>query len=306
MSLGFKDIGNLTATQANDSVKISDMSGDTGVGPPGLVIMGSAIGLPPSDGGYGYQLFPGGHFVNGTDSFGDIGTSITAFNSGDDINFDIVGGGTLTFTNGFWKSSVRGLLTGLLIDDAICDFEIQFTILNPVLSYDPNIAETPNNIQRSNPTWNGVKGTTTISADFTNSTVVDPTAIAFYRDDLPLASIPWVNGITSYSYDDVVFAPGIYTYYAVVYKYGSPNTVSGPSDSISVEFGHIPTFEIVGEGGFTLGGTALFDFGIDPAGIYKLVLNKTHDTIYLDVNVDGTTKNVKIPDPFIKTYFSGR
>lgn len=38
------------------------------------------------------------------------------------------------------------------------------------------------------------------------------------------------------------------------------------------------------------------------SGIYTLVENKTNDTLYSSLR-DGTTRNVKIPDPFIKTGF---
>lgn len=304
MSLGFRNIDSLTWQQANDSIKISDMPGDGGAGPIGIVIFGGASGLPPNNGMIGFQLFPGSHFADGTDSSGNIGTDITAFNSGDDINFNVVGGGTITFPDGFFASSVRSIVTGN--QDGLSNFDIQFSYSNPILSYDQTITETPHNTRLLNPVWDGTKGTVTVKTDFDNSTIVNPTAIQFYRNGNPLASIPWVGGTTEYSFDDVVFSPDTYIYTAVVYKYGSPNTVSNESPSASVTFGGTPTFSIVATGGFELGGTAIFGFLVDPSGLYKLTIGKTHDTIYVDSSVDDTTVDVKFPDPFIKTFYSGK
>ena len=52
---------------------------------------------------------------------------------------------------------------------------------------------------------------------------------------------------------------------------------------------------MIGSGGLDLGGSALFSFLVDPSGIYKLTVNKTHDTIYDNVAGGATTVNVKIP-----------
>lgn len=302
----FRSIGDLTWQQANDSIKISDMPGDGGgAGPIGFVITGGASGLPPSSGLIGFQLFPGSHFADGTDSLGQIGTDITAFNSGNDRDFNVVGGGTINLPDGFFAASVRSIVTGN--QDGVSDFGVQFLPSDPVLNYTNNISEPPSNTRKSNPSWDGSKGTVTISTDFSNSTVVNPTAIAFYRDSEPLASVPWVDGITTYSYDDVVFAPGTYSYTAVVYKYGSPNRVSDESAPVSVEFeSGPPNFTITGSGGFDLGGSATIIFNIDPSGIYVLVPNKTHDTIYTDVTSSNETVDVAFPIPMIKTFFSGK
>lgn len=45
---------------------------------------------------------------------------------------------------------------------------------------------------------------------------------------------------------------------------------------------------------------------IDSSGLYRIVPDKTHDTLYLDSSVNGTTFNTKIPNPFAKTGFIGR
>jgi hypothetical protein len=43
----------------------------------------------------------------------------------------------------------------------------------------------------------------------------------------------------------------------------------------------------------------------DGSGIYRIVANKTNDTLYVNAPVDDTTVDVKIPNPFIKTGFIG-
>lgn len=37
------------------------------------------------------------------------------------------------------------------------------------------------------------------------------------------------------------------------------------------------------------------------SGIYRLVSNQTHDTVYVDSTVDNVTAEIKIPDPSFKT-----
>lgn len=66
------------------------------------------------------------------------------------------------------------------------------------------------------------------------------------------------------------------------------------------------TLKGAGYGGFALGGSSLEDavFIMNPSGIYTLVEDKTHDTLY-ERMTGITTQNVKIPDPFVKTGFVG-
>lgn len=44
---------------------------------------------------------------------------------------------------------------------------------------------------------------------------------------------------------------------------------------------------------------------VNGSGIYRIVTNKTNDTVYLDSSVDDSTVTLKIPNPFIKTGFIG-
>lgn len=55
--------------------------------------------------------------------------------------------------------------------------------------------------------------------------------------------------------------------------------------------------------GIFIGGFADIVFIGDPSGIYTLVANKTHDTLYERTDVDFV--DVKIPNPFFKTAFLG-
>lgn len=61
-----------------------------------------------------------------------------------------------------------------------------------------------------------------------------------------------------------------------------------------------------GYGGFNIGGSSLDDvvFMMNVSGIYTLVEDKTHDTLY-ERMTGITTQDVKIPDPFVKTGFVG-
>jgi len=61
-----------------------------------------------------------------------------------------------------------------------------------------------------------------------------------------------------------------------------------------------PKVILVGSGSIDFGGTADFVFIGDPSGIYTLVPNKTHDTLYERLGAT-TFVDVKIPDPIFKT-----
>jgi len=39
------------------------------------------------------------------------------------------------------------------------------------------------------------------------------------------------------------------------------------------------------------------------SGIYRLIANQTHDTLYVDVTLGNVTADIKIPDPSFKTGF---
>ncbi len=122
MSFGFKNSNNLTIAQANSSIKISDMGGDGGVGPPGFTLFGFAHELLPNNNGDSLQIFPSAEFVNGTGSATTLSVQKSFLNHGDDKQFDYAGG-SVTFTDGFWASSIRAILAA---SDGLVDLEIEF------------------------------------------------------------------------------------------------------------------------------------------------------------------------------------
>lgn len=81
----------------------------------------------------------------------------------------------------------------------------------------------------------------------------------------------------------------------------NPSIVVGPPSVLTV----IPRFDYVMSGGFDLGGSPTIQLLGNPSGIYTLVPNKTHDTLYERNAGSLTEQDVKIPDPFIKTAFVG-
>lgn len=81
---------------------------------------------------------------------------------------------------------------------------------------------------------------------------------------------------------------------------------SGGLDIGSGAFGFIGggTLTLTGAGGVELGGTASVILSVDMSGLYILVVDKRHDTMYArDASED--TIDMKIPRPFGRTYLFG-
>ena len=57
------------------------------------------------------------------------------------------------------------------------------------------------------------------------------------------------------------------------------------------------------EGYISFGGTATIAFVVDPSGMYTIVTNKRHDTLYERTDIDE--QDVKIPNPFVITGYLG-
>jgi len=66
-----------------------------------------------------------------------------------------------------------------------------------------------------------------------------------------------------------------------------------------------PDIIIIGSGQVDIGGSSPLQLIGEPSGIYTLVKDKTHDTLYERQAGTTTSVNVKIPDPYIKTAFIG-
>lgn len=66
----------------------------------------------------------------------------------------------------------------------------------------------------------------------------------------------------------------------------------------------LANLNVDGSGGLEIGGSALLVLSVDSSGIYTLVKDKTHDTLYERV-AGITSVDVKIPDPTAKTGYLG-
>lgn len=299
MPLGSKSITGLTHDQANDSLPFASIPGDSGGPVSAVVLFVTGEDLPPSDGTITLQLFPTGKFTNGTDSDGNISVTATLVNSGDDKSFNIAGGGApVVFTEGFWKDDIRGVSNTIV---GVYGFSIQFSYYE-FADFDPTLIDSPTNVTLVSSSWDAVEeeGKVDLSFSYDNGNAENPTSLAVVRDGVFVGYVPWVDGTTDYTYSDYIFAPGDYVYEVYAYLYGAPNLISGPSASISVPIGAgLPDISAVGGMDIALDFTSSVIFISDPSGIYTLVPDKTHDTLYN--RVDTTSVDVKIPDPFIKT-----
>jgi hypothetical protein len=328
MPVGFRDISGLTHQQAADgNLSIAEIPGDGGLGPVIAVITALASGLPPSDSSITLTLYPSEKFTVGTDSNGNISVVATFVNDGDDINYSITGGGAAILSNGFWAQHVRGQANNLL---GTRGFNIQFLYLNPLDPGDfpDTLNDIPENLNAGDPSWDPENevGSVTLSWDYDNTNGEDPVGFVLMRNgyisdteiaNVPIASLPRDTSsiFTSYEFTDFIFGNftliGTYTYTVYAYRYsggGFPeNAISGASNEIPVDFtseNPVPNIVIVGSGGIDFGGSAITLFIGDPSGIYTLVPDKKHDTLYERTDVDSI--NVKIPNPFIVTGFLGK
>jgi len=104
----------------------------------------------------------------------------------------------------------------------------------------------------------------------------------------------------SQTFIDSVPSSGIYTYTIFAYSLDDEEVSDSVLDEVSVA-----DIIMVGSGGVDVGGSPSIIFIGEPSGIYTLVKDKTHDTLYERQAGTTTFVNVKIPDPHIKTGFIG-
>lgn len=174
----------------------------------------------------------------------------------------------------------------------------------------------------------------------TSDNIADLTGFRINRYDSRFPGVPSVRGVTfadavvhpNYEFNDYIGSEeydGTFTYTVEPYKLDTPDNTLGaesdPSDPVvfdpgvdpppepDIEFpdpDEVPTLSPeglsigVGYGGFNLGGAATMVFIQNPSGIYTLVKNKRHDTLY-ERMTGITSVDMKIPDPFIRTGFVG-
>lgn len=304
MPIGFLSKSDISVTDLAHGIRMADIPGDRGAVQSFILII-SINGLTPGTFCSVAILSPTGTPLSNSgpaDAFGDLSISTTWVRDTDDTHWLQVAHGAGVFPDGFWNLIITGNFAP--IDNPSGGIDIQFGT-EDVISYNSDLSDTPTNPTHGTPNWDGSKGNIDLGIDYANSSMEDPDSIAVVRDGAVVGTIPWVNGITSYTYTDVVFAAGTYTYSFFVYKY--PNSRSADSTSFSADFGGVPTLELVMSGGFNMGGVMGFNFLVDPSGIYKLTPGLLHDELYNRADpLDITTENVAIPNPFIDTFFAGK
>lgn len=293
MPTGFRSIIVSYQTMSDGLLTIGEIPGDPGMGPTSAVITVTGFNFSNTVPPVSMQLFPSGRLTNHPNSSVPIGATATFSNDGDDIHYSISGGGSATFVDGFWAQAVRGQCDNATGEYA---FDIQFSTLDPNSVTDfPNVLpNAPQNVQAGEPDYDPAteKGDVTITWNADKKAVI-------LRDGEARGSVPVGEG----TFTDFVFAPGDYTYTVRFYDYG-PNAISADSAPVVVSFNStLPDIAITGSGGIDFGGSASFVFIGDPSGIYTLVVNKTHDTLYERTDVNSV--NVKIPDPIAKLAFLG-
>lgn len=294
MPVGFLSKSGISITDLAHGIRMADIPGQRGACQSFILIIsvtGLAPGTPCSVTILGPSNAP---LINsGTaDEFGNLSISTTWIRDTDDTHWLQVTYGAGIFPDGFWNITVTGNFTP--IDNPSGGIDIQFSYTD-VLLFSQDLTNAPDSPTHDDPNWDGNQGTINLHVDYANSSMEDPDSIAVVRNGEVVGTIPWVNGITSYDYTDVVFDAGDYEYEFIVYKY--PDSRSALSSAFSVSFGGVPSITMTMSGGITFGGSAIVAFLGNPTGTYTIVKDKTNDTLY------NTDEDVAIPNPFIVTGF---
>lgn len=255
-------------------------------------------GLPPSDGAIGLQGFPysgAGAIATGTDSNGSIGVA-KSFTIGNDAGtLWLVTSGSVVLADGFWDQDVR-----VFINDVTGTRRIRIDILALELAdFSENGSfDTPDTLIASNPSWDPVDEDGSVDLDWTYTDGGDnPEGFVIIRDGVIVGSVP----ANKRTYRDHFQTPGTKTYTVRTYKYPS-NVVSPPSPPTDVIVGgDSPDISVTSDMGLAFEWNSIMAFITDPSGIYGLIPNKTHDTLYN--RAVETSIDVKIPDPFVKLGF---
>lgn len=297
----------VTAQAANDGFPIASMaSGPRGAGPTTIVIMATADHILPLDcESCSILLYPGTRLAVGA-SNGSVGVISTLASTGNDKVYDVVSGSQATFVDGFWAGELRALVSAVNLVDVTVDFSISWSAFS-ASDFVPGLVSSPTNVNAGEPSWNSEtgEGSVNITFQYTNPTAENPAGFMILREldgiTEEAGSVPWTDGVVDYNFTDFVFVAGDYSYTVMAYEYVD-FTSSPESDPVIVSFsGVTPDISYVG--------TLLADFALasefvfigDPSGIYTIVPNKRHDTLYERTDVDSI--DVKIPDPFVKTSF---
>jgi hypothetical protein len=270
---------------ANNGVPIQGFDGDGALsGPSAIVIFASnSTPLPANDPTITITLHPSGHLAVGTDGNGNISVTATLVNAGDDINFNIAGGGTYTKLAGLWQDQIRATLVQFMATPDV-EFDLQYSggafvdfVPSPPPFPRPDHVQinsiTPNSdlptkndivVQLRNPdvvTYPNLHALITRSTDGNPAVMVGTTPVLASGDQ---------------TFTDVADMGHSYTYYVYLYD-----------DTLSIT--ETPA-------------TASTVITADPSGLYVITAGKTNDTLY-DNHTGPTTQDFAIPQPFIKTGF---
>lgn len=294
MSIGFLSKSNISIADLAHGIRMADIPGDRGAIQSFILII-SVNGLAPGTPCSVSILSPTNTPLNNSgsaDESGDLSISTTWIRDTDDTHWLQVSHGSGIFPDGFWNVTVVGNFTPA--DNPSGGIDIQFSS-TPVNTFTTDLIDTTHDPTHGDPNWDGSKGNIDLHVDYDNTSMEDPDSIAVLRNGEVVGTIPFVNGITSYDYTDVVFEAGDATYEFFVYKYPDSRSIS--TAPFTVTFGGAPSITMIMSGGITFGGSAIISFLGNPTGTYTIVKNKTNDTLY------NTDENVAIPNPFVVTGF---
>lgn len=263
--------------------------------------------LPPLDAAISIQgaPFPGGSgaFAVGTDSNGSIGVTGSGNLFPPDYNpteFS-TSAGTLVLVDGFWGSDIRAF-----INDSTGTRRFTIETLSLALT---DLVETlndvPENVQITRVEPNPVvDGETETDLTWTYDNLgEDPHGFTVIRDGEIIGTVPFETGEDEYTYTDYLEEDGTYTYTIRTYKLTGLDggSTSPPSDPPIIVTTGDSLIIYSAEMTLAFEWNSVMAFIVDPSGIYGLIPNKTHDTLYNRGEEDSV--DVKIPDPFVKLAF---
>lgn len=207
----------------------------------------------------------------------------------------------------FWESFIYVNVHSTPVNPypgATIDIFLSIDCLDPA-TFTTSLINIPHTPTATHPTWDGAKGKIDLTVKYDNANNENPSEIIINRSrnggaSQQIATLRWVSGQIDYTYTDFVFALGTYAYTFQAYKALAVSSASS-SASVSVS-GTLPDIDVTGSATLAISANATMLFISDPSGIYTLVRNKTHDTLYERLS-GVTTVETKIPDPFVKTAF---
>lgn len=328
---GIKNIFGVSVADLDEGINVVSMKGPAGMSPTDFTVF--IVGHYPEGEPASIQMFPGGRI--GTDDGGEgiigVTTFFTLMTIDDEEVYGMSWDGTTFIPGGLWSGDIRASFAGP--SSATFDITLQFYALDPSdpAEFPELLDELVNNPQILEYSFDAEteQGEVVITFEYENELLENPDGFVIKRahtagpvgscsgdgatvcepgdpeSTMIAGTVLWVDGTTSYSFHDSVFATGDYTYWIIVYRYSPVGALSPDSPPTYISFDPEPSgvFTITGSGGVDFGGSPTIVYIEDASGIYTLINRKTNDSLYNRIEDD--ILDVKIPDPFVRTGFIG-